>query len=221
MLWIIQNQQRVPAGQYATLLNDLGWEYQVVPLHHKVALPALEADDKVLVLSGTMGYNDVEKYPWLLQLKRFILEASNADIPLFGICLGAQILADGLGATVTRNQHQERGISRIHVTEEGHHDPLMKEIPPTFPAMQWHNDSFDLPPEATRLASSTTCPVQAYRYRNAYGVQFHPEVNHQIIKTWNATLDPKGYYDREFAFAQPDWQPTWNQLLINFLAVPG
>jgi len=221
MLWIIENQKRVPAGQYATLLNELGSEYQIVPLHRDGALPILKADDKVLVLGGTMGYNDVEMYPWLLPLKRFILEAANADIPLFGICLGAQLLADVLGATVTQNQHQERGISRIQLTADGRLDPLMAKIPTTFPAMQWHNDSFDLPPEATRLASSTACPVQAYRYRNAYGVQFHPEVNHQIIKTWNATLDPKGYYDQEFAFAQPDWQPTWNQLLINFLAVPG
>lgn len=221
MLWIIQNQERVPAGQYATLLIEIGRDHQIVPLHRDGALPELNPGDRVLVLGGTMGYNDVEIYRWLLRLKRFTLEAANADIPLLGICLGAQLLADALGGTVTQNQHQERGISRVQLTATGRLDPLMAEVPTTFPVMQWHNDSFELPPEATHLATSSACPVQAYRYRNAYGVQFHPEVNQQIIKTWNATLDPKGYYDEEFAFAQPDWQPTWDRLLINFLAVGG
>jgi GMP synthase-like glutamine amidotransferase len=219
MIWIIQNQERVPAGQYDTLLRELDWKHQTVQLHRDAILPELKPGDSVLVLGGTMSYNDVEKFPWLPSLKRFLTQAANDDITLLCICLGAQLLADALGGTVTKNQNQERGISRIHLTEEGRSDPLMTEIPTMFPVMQWHNDSFDLPPQATLLASSSICPVQAFRYRNAYGIQFHPEVNQRVIKTWNATLDPPGYYDKEFAFARPDWQPTWDRLLINFLAV--
>ena len=95
----------------------------------------------------------------------------------------------------------------------------MAEIPTTFPAMQWHNDSFDLPPQSTSLATSSTCPVQAFRYRNAYGIQFHPEVTPLIVKTWNATLDPPGHYSEEFSFARPDWQPIWDRLFLNFLEI--
>ena len=219
MIWIIQHQDKVPAGQYGTLLQQLDRGYRIVELHKGDALPTLQPGDAVLALGGTMGFDDGDRYPWLPPLKAFLGEAAGADMPLFCICLGAQLLADALGGTVTRNRNQERGISRIHLTEGGRRDPLLADIPTTFPAMQWHNDSFDLPPNAIHLATSSTCPVQAFRYRNAYAVQFHPEVNQQIVTDWNASLDPPGFYNQEFAFACPDWQPVWDRLLINFLDI--
>lgn len=217
MLWIIQNQERVPAGRYATLLQESDREFRTVPLHRDAALPELGPDDSLLILGGTMAFNDDDRFPWLPQLKSFMQDAAESDVPMLCICLGAQLLADALGGVVTCNQRQERGISRIHLTEEGRNDPLLDEIPTTFPAMQWHNDSFDLPVGAVSLATSSSCPVQAFRYRNAYGLQFHPEVNQQIVKTWDATLDPPGDYDQEFAFAHPDWQPVWDRLFLNFV----
>lgn len=217
MIWILQNQDIVPAGRYGGLLAKSGHEVRTVMLHHGQALPQPDSGDGLLVLGGTMGLHDAGSHPWLQPLKRFMAEAADKNLPLLGICLGAQLLCAALGGIISVDKCSERGVCRVHLTDEGRDDPLFAGLPGSFPALQWHNDSFDLPAGASCLATSSACPVQAFRFNNAYAVQFHPEIDDATISVWNGLHDSPGDYGREFASVQGDWQPAWDRLLGNFL----
>jgi len=217
MFWIMQHQELVPPGRYARLLDERGIDWQRCRLHEGDALPRLQAGDRVLVLGGTMGAYEGERYAWLNPLQDWMRAAAEESVPVLAICLGAQLLAAALGGKVSANRYGERGVCRIQLEEAALTDPLFTDIPRAFPALQWHNDSFDLPPTAELLASSNACPAQAFRYRSAYAVQFHPEVDASIVTAWNDRLKPPGEYLGEFEAAQGDWQPVWDRLFENFL----
>ncbi|PLY04520.1 MAG: fused gamma-glutamyl-gamma-aminobutyrate hydrolase/peptidase [Desulfuromonas sp.] len=221
MFWILQHQDLVPPGRYARLLDERQVAWQCCRLHEGDSLPKLQTGDGVLVLGGTMGAYEEERYPWLEPLKEWMQEATAGGWPLLTICLGAQLLAAALGGAVHARRHAERGVCRIQLADAALDDPLFSGVARAFPALQWHNDSFDPPADAQLLASSNVCPHQAFRYRNAYALQFHPEVEATIVVGWNALLKRPGEYVGEFVAAQGDWQPTWDRLFENFLVLCG
>lgn len=219
MIWILQHQDIVPAGRYDALLEAGNVPKHTCLLHHGDPLPEPRPGDGVLILGGTMGAYETERYAWLGLLKTWLARQAEKDLPMLGICLGAQLLADALGGTVSARRYGERGVCRVDLADAVSDDALFAGVPPTFCALQWHNDSFDLPPGATRLAGSRDCPVQAFRYRNAWAVQFHPEVDAGVVAEWNRRLKEPGDYVSAFEAARTDWQPVWDGLLSNFLAV--
>ena len=218
MFWIIQQQELVPPGRYQALLERHGVAWSTCHLHQGDPLPVVERGDGILVLGGTMGAYETETYPWLTPLKGWMREAAERGVALLAICLGAQLLADELGGTVSANTCSERGICRVHLAQIGGNDPLFKGIPHTLHVLQWHNDSFTLPPGSTLLATSQACPVQAFRYRNACAIQFHPEVDSGIVARWNSHLSTPADYPAEFEAARGDWQALWDRIFENFLA---
>jgi len=221
MFWILQHQDLVPPGRYARLLDERGIDWQCCRLHDGQPPPELQPGDRVLILGGTMGAYEHERYPWLKPLEGWLRKAADESVPILAICLGAQLLAAALGGKVRANRHGERGVCRVLLEDAALADPVLEGIPRAFLALQWHNDSFELPAEAALLAASHACPAQAFRYRNAYAVQFHPEVDAAIVSAWNAHLNPPGEYLGEFEAAQGDWQPVWDRLLANFLKQGG
>jgi len=123
-----------------------------------------------------------------------------------------------MGGTVTRNSRGERGMLPIDLTPAGQSDPLFDGIPSPFLSMQWHNDSFDLPPGALQLAATETCPGQAFRIGKAgYGVQFHPELTAAIVKVWSDKLGLGGRYLKEFISREASYREYSLKLLQNFL----
>jgi GMP synthase-like glutamine amidotransferase len=78
----------------------------------------------------------------------------------------------------------EVGVLPVELTAEGRRDPVFSALPPVVPALQWHGDTFDLPEGAVRLAGSDAYPNQAFRFENAYGVQFHLEVSKEMAREW-------------------------------------
>jgi len=219
MIWILQHQDLVPAGRFDALLEARHVAKHTCLLHHGDPLPDPRPGDGVLVLGGTMGAYETDRYAWLAPLKAWLAGQAERDLPILGICLGAQLLADALGGTVSAKRHGERGVCRVRLADAGTADPLFAGVPQAFCALQWHNDSFALPPGAVHLAASPGCPVQAFRYRSSWAVQFHPEVDPGIVHQWNSRLKEPGGYVAEFEAARSDWQPVWDQLLYNFLAV--
>jgi len=217
MIHIIQNDPRVPAGIYGRYLQQENVPHHTVRLHAGDSLSSPSDATAVIVLGGYMGVHDEADYPFLSLLRQFMRAAAEAGTPLLGICLGGQLLAHALGGKVRSRQRGEKGLCQVQLSAAGQNDPIFAGLPPGFAAFQWHNDSFDVPPLATHLASSTACSGQAFRYRNGWGVQFHPEVDREIIADWSTKVDPAGSYVAEFIGGEVAHRQMAVQMLKNFL----
>lgn len=219
MLHIIQNDPEVPPG---TLIEHLGIPYVVHHPYRDTRLPRAADISALIVLGGSMSANDDPGYPFLVELKKLIRHVVEAGVPYLGICLGGQLLAAALGAKVVSNRWEELGNLYVSLTENGCKDLLFRAIPQEIMAFQWHHDSFDIPPGGVLLASSEACPNQAFRMGEcAWGVQFHPEVNEEIIRTWCAWDSSLSVSCEElaagFKAGEEDYCFTVGQLLGNFL----
>ena len=129
----------------------------------------------LVVMGGPMGIYDDRAYPWLITEKSFIRTAINAGKPVLGICLGAQLIADVLGARVSANTQKEIGWFPITRTDSIP-DGLMNILPENQTVFHWHGDTFDLPAHAVHLYASNTCRNQAFLYKGrVLALQFHLE----------------------------------------------
>lgn len=136
------------------------------------ALPTLDSFDCLLVMGGPMNIHEEERYPWLGQEKECLKEAIAAGKIVLGICLGAQLIADALGAKVTRNQQREIGWFPV----TARHPWCAGILPDPALVLHWHGDTFAMPPGAQALAESAACANQAFLYRDrVIGLQFHLE----------------------------------------------
>jgi GMP synthase (glutamine-hydrolysing) len=121
---------------------------------------------------------------------------------VLGVCLGAQLLAAALGATVSRGEAPEVGFGHVGLTDHGLHDAVLGGAGPRLPVLHWHADTFTLPPGAVSLASSPAYVNQAFRVgRRAYGLQFHLEVDAALLDGFAAHLPRDVHLDRERAAA--------------------
>jgi len=173
---------------------------------HPDAQPHLDGYHALVLLGGPMSVNDVRNHPHLRTEIRLIEEALDREVPILGICLGAQLIAKALGARVRRNHQKEIGWHDVSLTRDAQHDPLLSHFHRTERIFQWHSDTFDIPHRAAHLAASETCENQAFRYHdNVYGFQFHLEVDEPLIERWlrvpvhrqeieslNGKVDPDG-----------------------------
>lgn len=138
----------------------------------------------LVVLGGPMNAEQVAEYPFLRRNVIWIQEAIRRDLPVLGICLGAQLLAKSLGARVYPNRVKEIGWYEIELTAPPD-DPLFGSCGGRRTVFQWHGDTFDLPARAVPLARGDLCTQQAFRYgARAYGLQFHIEVTAEMIEQW-------------------------------------
>ncbi|OHD19754.1 MAG: hypothetical protein A2Y38_12045 [Spirochaetes bacterium GWB1_59_5] len=140
------------------------------------------AYDGVVVFGGYMYATEDDKYPWILDELRYMEAAMKAGIPLLGICLGGQMLARLLGARVYKTPVPEFGYWNMELSPAGEKSPLFAGMARPLLGFLWHNDAFDLPSGATRLASTPECPNQAFSYgERTFGLQFHLEFSGQQI----------------------------------------
>lgn len=147
-------------------------------------LPDVKEVSCLIIMGGPMNIYEHEKYPWLIEEKKFIRQVIDNDIPVLGICLGAQLISDVLGGTVTRLSNPEYGwvsVSRNDRATENH--PFSSVIPPHLTVFQWHQDTFSIPPGSIPLFQSAACPNQGFAYNNTVmGLQFHPELDEDDIR---------------------------------------
>jgi GMP synthase-like glutamine amidotransferase/predicted DCC family thiol-disulfide oxidoreductase YuxK len=147
--------------------------------------PAPDAFDMLVVLGGPMGVYDEEAFPWLLEEKRALRAALDAGRPVLGLCLGAQLLSEVLGGTVTKNKHREIGWWPVEKLPGLGAHPLARCFPDAFTTFHWHGDTFSLPPGATALFRSEGCENQGFAWGDrVVGLQFHPEVTPEAIEAW-------------------------------------
>lgn len=146
-------------------------------------IPPVEKVDWVIVMGGPMNIHEETQYPWLIAEKRLIERAIEQHKTVIGICLGAQLIADVLGAKVYRGQHKEIGWFPIEKTADAERYSIFASLPQTFNVFHWHGDTFDIPQGATRLAYSKGCQNQAFIYGdNVLGLQFHLESTRDSVK---------------------------------------
>ncbi len=159
--------------------QEHGHELVVTPLYLEEIMPEIIGLDMLLVMGGPMSVDDIPEHPWLSEEKEYILNVINAGIPTLGICLGAQLIAQVLGARVYRNSEKEIGWFPVHLHPEAESSPLFKGFPRQFSPFHWHGDTFDLPPHAVLLAGNSLTAHQGFflsgQGRRVIALQFHLE----------------------------------------------
>ncbi len=173
-------------GTLNPLLKSCGFRVKYVNFgRDPEARPSLDGYDGLVVLGGPMSAFDDAGHPHLATEVELVQRAIERDLPVLGICLGAQIIARALGAAVRPNRVKEIGWYDLSLRPEGRSDPLFAHFGPTERVFQWHGDTFDLPARAVPLASSRSCENQAFRHGDSvYGLQFHLEVDEALLHRW-------------------------------------
>lgn len=145
--------------------------------------PDIDDIDMLAIMGGLMNIYQYRDYPWLKDEKVFIEKAIASKIKVIGVCLGAQLIADVLGAKVTQNHYIEIGWHDVTLTDAGANSKFFKEFPKKFTAFHWHGDTFRIPAGASHLAVSKACNNQAFLYEdNVIGLQFHLEYSSDSIE---------------------------------------
>ena len=171
----------VGPGVFGEAVRDAG--HELVELRVPLAGARTAEADAVLVFGGAMHPDEDARHGWL-RPELGLLEQLLADgTPLFGVCLGAQLIARAAGAEVLQAPEPEIGWLPVELTDAGREDPVARSLPERFDAFQWHHYTFELPAGAQELARSALC-TQAFRLGSAWGVQFHPEVEAAQVETW-------------------------------------
>jgi GMP synthase (glutamine-hydrolysing) len=179
---VVEHAEHEGAGLVGDGLAEGGMRLHVVRTWAGDALPSPDGFDLVLVLGGEQSAND----PALAGEVALLAESSRAGRPTVGICLGAQLLARSLGARVYRGDAPEIGLYPLTLNEAGKREPLLAGLDGAR-VLHWHNDTFELPPGATLLASSARYANQAFRVgARTFGVQFHPECSRAMRLDWAA-----------------------------------
>lgn len=145
-------------------------------------LPDVNEIDWLIVMGGPMSVKDEDEYSWLIKEKTFIKKAIDSGKVVIGICLGAQLIADVLGAKIYRNDNKEIGWFPVKKVLNEAKPNLFSGLPEEFTAFHWHGETFDIPAGAVHLAYSEACRNQAFLYNNkVLGLQFHMEVTRDSV----------------------------------------
>ena len=174
-------------GQWAA---DNGHQLQYTHLYNDQDLPQMEEFDVLAIMGGPMNIYEDDKYPWLKKEKQFIERAIDNNKKVIGICLGAQLIADILGGTVTRNQYAEIGWFDVKLTERALNNTVLSNFSESFTAFHWHGDTFTIPPGAIHLAISEACINQAFQYGdNVLDLQFHIDYSKESVEKMLVNCD--------------------------------
>jgi GMP synthase (glutamine-hydrolysing) len=187
-LLVFQHSASEPLGVLDPLLRRAGFRIRYVNFgRDPAARPEVERYDGLVVLGGPMNVDQAGAYPHLGAEIDAIQAALRRDLPVLGICLGAQLLAAALGASVRPNRVREIGWYQLEPAPQARSDRLFCHFDGSQYVFQWHAYTFDLPAGALHLASTPTCQHQAFRFGSrAYGLQFHLEAEEAMIRRWLA-----------------------------------
>ncbi|MFW2513009.1 glutamine amidotransferase-related protein [Demequina sp. SO4-13] len=167
-------------GVWEPEITAHGYELRYLEVGVDDLAPAATAD-LVVVLGAPIDAADVSRYPVLSEVHDLVYVRLREGRPTVGVCLGAQIMALALGATVRRGE-REVGFASVTLTREARNTPLRHlEGAPT---LHWHRDIVTLPDGATSLAFTAATPHQAFAYGNSLGIQFHPEADPEAVERW-------------------------------------
>ena len=178
-LTVLRNDPQVPAGHLGRVARARGCDVEIVALDEGAALPSIDDVDALAVLGGEMGAYDGHRFPYLEAEKRLLTDAVAAGVPVLGVCLGCQLLADALGGEAYLADRPEVRFGSLESTER---DPVVDLLTPG-PVLTFHRDTWEVPEGGRLIARSDRYP-QVFRLGTALGVQPHPEVDSHIVTSW-------------------------------------
>jgi GMP synthase (glutamine-hydrolysing) len=211
------HQDDAPSGIFGDVAREQG--HELVTWNAAKGVPARAADehDAFFVFGGSLQVDEEDRYPWLKPEGALVREVLERGAPIFGVCLGGQLLAKAAGAPVGPAPKAEIGWHEVELSAAAADDPVFRALPQRFQALQWHSYAFELPPGAVSLATSPVC-LQGYRLgERAWGVQFHPEVDGPTLARWQEHPEACG---RRFDLAPMErWNRIGRGLAERFLEV--
>jgi GMP synthase (glutamine-hydrolysing) len=175
---ILQHEAGEQAGFFETVFQEQGVPLHVLRLFELQEVPLLE-ETHLLIMGGSMSVHDEREFPFLRDEKRLIRNYVRQGLPMLGICLGAQLIADAFGSKVYPYRKELGWTSFIREPGIDH-----SFLPPKFYAFQLHRDTFDVPAGGTLLCTGEMVRNQAFRIGSAWGFQFHVEMTDSLIEDW-------------------------------------
>ncbi len=167
-----QHHAKISATEFFALPVDRSLEIE--------ALPQVEDVDLLIIMGGEMSVTDEVSFPWLKIEKRWLRRYLSMGKPAIGLCLGGQLIANALGAAVSRSEKQELGWTGVR--KVNYVPAECFELPAEFNVMQWHSETFEIPKGAIHLAENDVCRNQMYQIgKNVLGFQFHPEITPETL----------------------------------------
>lgn len=167
-------------GGIESWLRDKGYGITSTHIYDGDLLPLLDEIDLLIIMGGPMSVNDEAAYPWLVKEKAFIRSVIDEGIPVLGVCLGAQLIANAMGAAVYPNGQREIGWYPIQALPLN--NPDLFALPDRATVLHWHGETFDLPEHAVPLARSASCANQAFQLGDrVIGLQFHLEATRRVL----------------------------------------
>lgn len=151
-------------------------------LYNNEKCPHQHTFEILVIMGGPMSIYDEKEYPWLKQEKEFIRKSIERRKLVLGVCLGAQLIADALGANVFKNEFEEIGWFPINLTSDGRKHRFFTDFPVTSPVFHWHGNTFEIPENAIHTLENPACRNQAFVYEDhVVALQFHMEIKQENI----------------------------------------
>jgi len=174
----------VPGGVFEEVVEAGGHELERWSVPEGATPNPPETYDAVMVFGGSAHPDQDDRFAWLGHEEEFLKEVLSERIPVFGVCLGAQMLARAAGGRVGPASAPEVGWLEVELTAAGESDPVLGVLPRQARVFQWHHYTFAVPEDGIELARSGVC-TQAFRLaQRAWGIQFHAEVTLPMVTAW-------------------------------------
>lgn len=185
---LIQHTKDSPAGSTLEWLKLHNHPTRHYKLYESSELPSFDSFDALVICGGAMNVDDEALYDWMPKEKQLIKQCLQAKKKMVGLCLGGQLIAEALGARVSRHPHLEVGWQDVDLTSIRSAD--IPAAGSKLKVFQWHGYSFDTPVDAESFATNSICQHQGYCYQGiALGMQFHPETTEQWVQ--ECSVDPE------------------------------
>ncbi|MDP2154097.1 MAG: type 1 glutamine amidotransferase [Methylotenera sp.] len=169
-------------GYFSEFLDEQEIPWCLIKVDERDAIPTLiDAYSGMVLMGGPMSVND--DLPWIAPVLDLIRQAVDADVPVLGHCLGAQLMSKALGAEVTKNAIKEIGWGEVKVSQNNTAQHWFGELE-SFNAFHWHGETFSLPTGAKHLLASPFCENQAYAIGKHLALQCHIEMTADMVSEW-------------------------------------